>query len=351
MRAIVIRFGRLGDMLLLEPLLRHLHRGYGKACLLMGTGPWTAALYAAHPDVAGVIEVTARHRPLALSPQRWRMVELLRAHRDFAVHVCECEPRALDKIRTMLALAHVDPSHCTFLDSAPKRGEHWIERLLWACGRPPPACAPPGWPAALPTGTAPWLVLREGDRRDRDAWLSALGWRGEPVWLVQASNKHSAHVNAAEADADQDDKAWPTGHWADALRALHATRPDARILLCGSPAEAPLLDLLAARVRGCHVEVAARALPLRRLMAAAEMAEGMLSVDTGPAHVAAAMGCPLVVLFGAQPPAAWLPRSPTGSAVIALGGPPRTRVAQITPQEVVAALAGLPPRAHASDHR
>lgn len=80
-------------------------------------------------------------------------------------------------------------------------------------------------------------------------------------------------------------------------------------------------------------------------MALAEIADGMLSVDTGPAHVAAAMGCPLVVLFGAQPLSLWLPRSPTGSAVIALGGPPqRSRVGEISPHEVIAALRGLPPR-------
>jgi heptosyltransferase-2/heptosyltransferase-3 len=71
----------------------------------------------------------------------------------------------------------------------------------------------------------------------------------------------------------------------------------------------------------------------------------MLSVDTGPAHVAAAMGCPLVLLYGAQPRALWLPRSPAGSAVVALGGPPQyARVADIAPDAVIAALRRLPPR-------
>lgn len=339
MRAIVIRFGRLGDMLLLEPLLHHLHRGYGKACVVMGPGPWTAALYAADADVARTLQVSARHRPLPLSPQRWRMVELLRRHRDVAVHVCECEPRALGKIRRMLALAHVDAARCTFLAGAPTlAGEHWIDRLLRACGQPPPACALEWRPGVAPTGAAPRLALRPGDRLDRDAWLRARGWQGEPLWLVQPLNKRSTH-------AGEDDKAWPMPNWADALRALLATHPRARIVLCGTPAETPWLHNLAACVRHAQVDVAAGALPLRRLMALAEVADGMLSVDTGPAHVAAAMGCPLVVLFGAQSQSVWLPRSPTGSAVVGLGGPPRrTRVAEITPEEVASALASLPPR-------
>ncbi|MER3546856.1 MAG: hypothetical protein C4338_04305, partial [Rhodanobacteraceae bacterium] len=86
-------------------------------------------------------------------------------------------------------------------------------------------------------------------------------------------------------------------------------------------------------------------LPLRRLLALCERASAMISVDTGPAHAAAAMDCPLIVLYGAAQPAQWLPRSPGSSPVIALGGPPqRTRVAQIEVDEVLAAWAKLPLR-------
>ncbi|TAN05830.1 MAG: lipopolysaccharide heptosyltransferase family protein [Rhodanobacteraceae bacterium] len=344
MHPIVIRFGRLGDMLL-APLLARLHRGYGEACMLLGTGPFSAPLYAAHPDVARVLQVDARHRPLAFSPQRWRMLQALRSPRDAAVHVCETEPRALAKIRRMLALAKVDPEHCMFVTDAPiLPGEHWAERLLRGCGHAPPACADAWRSPTPPNDSAPRLYPRDEDRRDRDDWLRAQGWRGEPLWLVQPCNKRSMRWNGPRA-ADDDDKAWPVRHWVAALQAMHADRPDARIVLCGTPNEAESLQAIAAAARIDNLDAAARDLPLRRLMALAEIADGMLSVDTGPAHVAAAMGCPLVVLFGAQPPSLWLPRSPTGSAVIALGGPPqRSRVAQISPDEVIVALRGLPPR-------
>ncbi|HVU82165.1 MAG TPA: glycosyltransferase family 9 protein, partial [Rhodanobacteraceae bacterium] len=76
-----------------------------------------------------------------------------------------------------------------------------------------------------------------------------------------------------------------------------------------------------------------------------EYATAMISIDTGPAQAAAALGCPLVVLYGAQPPTLWLPRSPTGSPVVALGGlPERNRVDQISLEEVVAAWRALPLR-------
>jgi len=41
---IVIRFGRLGDMVLLSPLLNLLHRRYRNPCWLIGSGPWSALL-------------------------------------------------------------------------------------------------------------------------------------------------------------------------------------------------------------------------------------------------------------------------------------------------------------------
>jgi hypothetical protein len=45
----------------------------------------------------------------------------------------------------------------------------------------------------------------------------------------------------------------------------------------------------------------------------------MISVDTGPAHVAAAVGCPLVVLFGSKHPSFYAPRS-DASPVEVVGG-------------------------------
>ena len=54
---------------------------------------------------------------------------------------------------------------------------------------------------------------------------------------------------------------------------------------------------------------------LRELFALCEAAHSMISVDTGPAHAAAALSLPLVVLYGAEIPRYWLPRSPFGSPV------------------------------------
>lgn len=68
----------------------------------------------------------------------------------------------------------------------------------------------------------------------------------------------------------------------------------------------------------------------------------MISTDSGPAHAAAALGVPLVVLYGIESPKVWLPRSSTGSAVVGLGGPPvLARADQISVDAVFQAWCSL----------
>ena len=86
-------------------------------------------------------------------------------------------------------------------------------------------------------------------------------------------------------------------------------------------------------------------LPIGRLKALLEVAHSMVSVDTGPAHLAAAVGCPLVVLFGSRPPLMWAPRSASGSTVMVVGGLPGQPVADIDTAQVMTAWRTLPARA------
>lgn len=190
---------------------------------------------------------------------------------------------------------------------------------------------------------APRLYVDDADRADLDAWLQRHGLAGKPLVLLQPGNKRT--LKRGRAGQLGDDKIWPLENWAGLIRALLARDADLRIVLCGVPAERAVLRAIARAAQSDRVFVAAGELPLRRLLALQERAAAMISVDTGPAHAAAAMDCPLIVLYGAASPAQWLPRSPGGSPVIALGGPPRrTRVAEIALAEVLAAWDGLTKR-------
>lgn len=348
-RPLVIRFGRVGDTLLLQPLLRRLHARYGEPCTLLATGAYAIELYRDQPDVAQVLALHSRHRPFALSPEQWRVLRVLQGMRNVPVYVCEPQARSLARIRVLLKLAGIPDSHCVFLNDIPLApGEHWIEHLLHLADATPPAFDPFAH-LATRTSAVPEFVVSARARADCDQWLLAHGLAGHPLVLLQPANKRTLRWNGVRK-ADHDDKSWPAEHWARVVAAIRASLPDARVLLCGSAAERGFLDDLRTTIAQPGVEVVAGQLPLSRLRALLTVAHSMISVDTGPAHLAAAMGCPLVVMFGSVAPSHWQPRSRAPDAVRVLGGPPRsTRVDAIAPEQVIEAWLALPLRAKTQD--
>ena len=88
-RPLVVRFGALGDMVLLTPLLALLHRRYGLAPDVLSAGAWTPSLYAGHPDVRCVLLLGSRRRPYWSDPRQWRAVAQLRAAGSRPVYVCD----------------------------------------------------------------------------------------------------------------------------------------------------------------------------------------------------------------------------------------------------------------------
>ncbi|MGH8482359.1 MAG: glycosyltransferase family 9 protein, partial [Nevskiaceae bacterium] len=91
-------------------------------------------------------------------------------------------------------------------------------------------------------------------------------------------------------------KYWPDARWAAVARGIRQALPQAAVIICGSSQETRLASSIEA-LAGEGVCSAAGELPLPRLLALQERAHSMVSVDTGPAHSAAALGCPLVMLF------------------------------------------------------
>ena len=97
---------------------------------------------------------------------------------------------------------------------------------------------------------------------------------------------------------------------------------------------------------GRVVNIAAMRPTLQRLVALSALAHSMISVDTGPAHIAGAMDCPLVVLYGNAGWGRWKPRSPSGNVQVL--GPraltPGAEVMSIGVDEVLQAWRSLQPR-------
>jgi lipopolysaccharide heptosyltransferase I len=103
-------------------------------------------------------------------------------------------------------------------------------------------------------------------------------------------------------------KRWAPQNYAELIRRLESEFPDA-ILLTGSPEEAPLIrDIIqnsgSARVKHFPSTIT-------QFIALVRRAKLFLSGDTGPLHLAAAVGTPIVAIYGPTDPARNGPFSPT----------------------------------------
>jgi len=125
---LVVRFGAMGDVVLLTPLLKQLHLRYGHPCVVMGSGGWFPLLLQNNPDVSDVIVLRSRKRPYLLDRTQRKAVARLRSLRTGPVYVCDDYAR--DKIEWLLELAGISPERVVYANPDCPLGadEHWIDR-------------------------------------------------------------------------------------------------------------------------------------------------------------------------------------------------------------------------------
>ena len=332
---LIVRFAAFGDVVMLTALIDALAVRYGTSVDLLGAGPWTPQLLANDPAVREIKLVTSRKTPYWLCPSQWQAVRWLATRRNVPVYLCDPEPQAL----ALLLRAGIPRDNILRAwDTWPGIGAHWVDWWNDVARQTPTAfsesAAPPNAGASQTQ-----LFVTDAERADCDAWLRDQRIASSPLVLLQPGNKRTLKHGKSQ---QSDNKYWSPENWATLVAAITRDLPDARVLLCGADAERAPLQAIAAQCGGEAVINLAGALPIRRLLPLVQRAHSMISIDTGPAHAAAALGCPLVVLFGAMGSTRWRPRS-KGSAVIALESDrgEASKVMDISPEQVISAWRSL----------
>jgi ADP-heptose:LPS heptosyltransferase len=150
------------------------------------------------------------------------------------------------------------------------------------------------------------LLERHGIGGDDPFWVSHAGLSSFSKGLFRRSKRKIAH------------RAWPETSWREFFERITADLT-LRLVLTGSSRDAllhrELLAGLSPAARARIVDLAGATTPLV-LAALLERARGYVGVDTGPMHVAAAVGTPVVALFGPTNPAICGPRGPVAEPVI-----------------------------------
>jgi ADP-heptose:LPS heptosyltransferase len=329
---LVMRCGAFGDMVLLTVLLEQLHARLGLPVDVIASGSWSEPLLAGHPSVGRLYLLRSRRTPYWLSRGQRALVAALRARGAGPTWFCD-----RGEGRELLQRAGIPDDYICDSTAYPfLEGENFADRYLRLGGYSPRAftgllpAAPPG------VSRAARLVVTDDARRELDGWLAGRGLSGRAFMVIHPGSRHLARRRLRPRSGAS--KYWPEARWAEVVRAVRAERPDQAIVFSGTAAEHSLnaqVLRLAAVPDVCN---AAGELPVSRLLPLLERARSLISVDTGPAHAAAALGCPTVALFGHVDPWLYRPGGATTPAVPLTGTVDGTpNILGIDPAQVIAA--------------
>jgi ADP-heptose:LPS heptosyltransferase len=314
-RPLVVRCGAFGDMVLVTALIRDLRARFGRDVDVVTSGPWSEPLLLGQSGVGEIYCVRSRKTPYWLSVDQHRVVRGLRQRGVGPTWFCDGN----DAARPMLRRAGIGEKFIVDAKDHPLLpGEHATEQ--WRrLARILPAAVPPGGeagPVAGPGGV--YLEVGDRQRADLEAWLRARRLLSVPLIAVQVGNKRTMRRGLRRLAVNS--KYWPNERWSQVLRHVHARNPAHTVVLLGTGPEHRLNEEIAALAGIDRLCNAADDLPITRLVALLARAEGLITVDSGPAHAAAAVGCPQVVLFGKASTSLYRPWGTAGAEVKVLTG-------------------------------
>jgi lipopolysaccharide heptosyltransferase II len=290
-RILAVELWGLGDLVLATPALQSLRAAFPKAYIALLAAPEAEILLRHQTAVDDVIPWRAP----------WKTGRTLRSLFGPAA------VRSLRSLRRTLRSRRFD----TALDF---RGDFRDNVVLWLSGAPRRI----GFDFAGGGGLLTDVVPSHPDRHQADQALdvvAAVGGKslqyGPRLWLsaheiVWASRWLEEHglergegpLVAIHPGAHWPGRRWETSRFARLAEAL-ASEHGARILLVGGPEDAGLVRAVAREIRSPCVAVEPELRFLIALLAAADLFVGS---DSGPIHIATAVGTPVVALFGPQRP-------------------------------------------------
>lgn len=296
-RILVVRLTALGDVLLATPAVRALREAHPQARIDWLTSAPYADLLEGLPFVDQVLRYDpARDRGLAGSARLWRSV---RGRGYDAVIDLQRKPRTVLLSMTSGAgkkLAAHRRSFPALLAAGlgrdrPLRGPHQSQRALDALRRLLPGAAQPG---PLQIGLLPLVRAQAEQEVDK-----LLGSARLPLVALAPGSAHAT-------------KRWGALRFAEVGRALSGSGHE--LILVGGAADAPVLDELRAGL-GALPAIDARWLQLPALAVLLSRCQLVVSNDSGPVHLAQAVGVPVVSVFGPTSPDRWGPRGEQARAI------------------------------------
>lgn len=292
-RILLFRLERIGDLLMVLPAIADVRAAAPSARIDLVVGSWNAEIARAIPGVDRVLTLDpswlsrgsggASLPALLTTARRWRTEQY-----DVAINF---EPDVRSNLIAAMTGARWTAGYWSggggaVLDQALEYQptEHTTDnarRLVAAVFDVPPQTA------------QPTLDLPESSRREATALI---GNSTRPLVAV--------HVPGGRPV-----KQWDPDRFLTVARTLVETQ-GATIVLTGGRGDESLIEYMRAGLPADRVIDAAKASGLLAVGAILEQCDLMITGDTGPMHLAAAVGTPIVAVFGPSDPRRYRPRGP-----------------------------------------
>ena len=290
---LVVRYSALGDVILATSILEPLRARFPKARIEWVTDALYAPLLEGLPELAQVHRLTRDGPSSALG-----LATRLRGRFDVAIDL-------QNKVRSALVARSAAPLRAAFRRRTAARA------LLSLFGSDPP------------------LVRAHQTRLYAEALAPLGGLEPGPVKVNLSPQARALAADALQGveqpavaiapGARWATKRWPAERFAAVAEALAAD--GLTIVLCGGPGDR---DAFAAFRAATRARIAAdlSVLPLDALAAAIARVQLLVACDSGPVHLATAVGTPVLALFGPTSTARWGPPPPGRALALGLSCAP-----------------------------
>lgn len=310
---LVIRPDHLGDVLFTTPALAALRRRMPRAHITALIGPWAVRILQGNPDIDEVLTCpfpgfTRQPKRNAWAPYTalYDYAKGLRSHGFDAALILRRDhwwgALLAHRARIPRRLGSACPETLPFLTLAlpDLPAQHEVARNL----------------ALVMSLSSPFPNLGEEDREVRAA-LAFYLTDDDRAFADRTLGSDAAWI-AIHPGAGAPVKRWLPDAWAQVGAAL-AREAGARVILTGSSEEAPLCQEIAAQITPAPLVLAGRT-DLGQLAAVYARCRLVLGPDSGPLHLATAVGTPTIHLFGPADPASFGPwGDPARHRVVTLG--------------------------------
>ncbi|GCE27733.1 ADP-heptose--LPS heptosyltransferase [Dictyobacter alpinus] len=309
-RILVIRLDLIGDLVLSLPVVRLLKRTYPDAEIDLLALPSSARVITSDPDIQTIFTYDPNiwRRPKGLlNPKNWREARQLRQRlqeRDYDLAISVFGPWAailsvLSGARRRVGFGKEGyPGLLT--DSV--AGQHWDPRdhihEVDYCLR----LAQAAGATIQPEDRIPTLAVSDTARQAVETLLQQ---EGIPVGKTLIA----CHVSSNNGQA----KRWPIPYWARLIDRLIQSGL-AMVVFTGAPDDQELIAAIMARMQEQASNLAGKT-SLAQLAALLQRADIVITGDSGPMHIACAVGTRVIAIHGPTDPALSGPVSPQATVL------------------------------------